>query len=293
MTSSDRQRLPIYGSSMPPPATVTWPMSVPSSAYLCQPETLGNEFSVLTYSCDFLETIDEGSFFTTSPAATPSLMSTPTFSQATPYISKPAFPLLPSTTKTEMFLLTAADQESGTRDERLSRIIQSKYEAGLLKPYDHVKGYARLSRWMDRNVSRQSKQQILQRLLVLRPTFRAVAQSLRNIDLIFMEEALERLLLDSDHVFSAMNAPACLWRRMGEIYIGNREFPKLIGVDGYMMRGGHLCIYELIVEESAVNCREKAVLTSCEGFINCCFSLTIRRDKRDIPSMIVGNFIKC
>ncbi|KAG1891664.1 uncharacterized protein F5891DRAFT_1211127, partial [Suillus fuscotomentosus] len=224
---------------------------------------------------DLLETLDEGSFFTTSPAATPSLMPTPTFSQATPYISSPASateatsnppahppeapaeepapPLLPSTTKTEMFLLTAADQESGTRDERLSRVIQSKYEAGLLKPYDHVKGYARLSRWMNRNVSRQSKRQILQPLSVLRPTFRAVAQSLRDIDLIFIEEAFERLLLHSNHVFSAMNAPACLWRRMGEVYKGNREFPELIGVDEHMMRGGHLCIYELIVEESAVN----------------------------------------
>lgn len=30
-----------------------------------------------------------------------------------------------------------------------------------------------------------------------------------------------------------------------------------------------------------------------EGFVNCCFSFTIRRDKWGIPSMIVGNFIKC
>ena len=29
-----------------------------------------------------------------------------------------------------------------------------------------------------------------------------------------------------------------------------------------------------------------------EGFINCCFSFRIRRDKWGIPSMIVGNFIK-
>jgi hypothetical protein len=128
--------------------------------------------ATLSYSSDFLETLDEGSFFTTSPAVTPSLMPTPAFSQATPYISnsasaaeattnppahppeapaeEPAPPLLPSATKTEKFLLTAADQESGTRDERLSRVIRSKYEAGLLKPYDYVKGYARLSRWMDR-----------------------------------------------------------------------------------------------------------------------------------------------
>ncbi|KAG2141375.1 uncharacterized protein EDB93DRAFT_1252514 [Suillus bovinus] len=314
---------PIYGSTMPPPATTAWPMSVPSGAFLYQPETLGNEFSVLT---DFLETLDEGSFFTTSPAVTPSLMPAPAFSQATPYISnsasaaettsnspaqppeapaeEPTPPLLPSATKTE-----------------------NKYEAGLLKPYDYVKGYARLSRWMDRNVSRQSKQQILQPLSVLRPKFRAVAQSLRDIDLVFIEEAFERLLLDYDRVFSAMGVPACLWRRTGEIYKGNREFSELVGVDGYMMRDGRLCIYELMAEESAVNYWEKyghvafdssqkAVLTSCvlrykplintqsqtpkkedvpneEGFVNCCFSFTIRRDKWGIPSMIVGNFIKC
>lgn len=58
--------------------------------------------------------------------------------------------ILPAATKTERFLLTAADQEPGSRDERLNRVIRSKYEAGLLKPYNYVKGYARLSRWMDR-----------------------------------------------------------------------------------------------------------------------------------------------
>lgn len=58
--------------------------------------------------------------------------------------------ILPSATKTEIFFLTAADQAAGTRDERLNRVIRSKYEAGLLKPYNYVKGYARLSRWMDR-----------------------------------------------------------------------------------------------------------------------------------------------
>ncbi|KIJ06870.1 hypothetical protein PAXINDRAFT_19928, partial [Paxillus involutus ATCC 200175] len=160
----------------------------------------------------------------------------------------------------------------------------------------------------------------------------AVAQSLRDIDLVFIEEAFERLLLDYDRVFSAMGVPACLWRRTGEIYKGNREFTELVGVDGYMMRDGRLCIYELMAEESAVNYWEKyghvafdssqkAVLTSCvlrfkplintqpysldrkknesedlpneEGFVNCCFSFTIRRDKWGIPSMIVGNFIKC
>jgi hypothetical protein len=30
-----------------------------------------------------------------------------------------------------------------------------------------------------------------------------------------------------------------------------------------------------------------------ERLINCCFSFTIRRDKWGMPSMIVGNFMKC
>ncbi|KAG2739465.1 hypothetical protein P692DRAFT_20692809, partial [Suillus brevipes Sb2] len=54
---------------IPPPVTTPWPLSVPSSAYLYQPETLANEFPVLA---DFLETLDEGYFFTASPAVTPS-----------------------------------------------------------------------------------------------------------------------------------------------------------------------------------------------------------------------------
>lgn len=61
------------------------------------------------------------------------------------------------------------------------------------------------------------------------------------------------MLLDYDRVFSAMGVPACLWRRTGEIYKANREFTELIGLDGYMMRDGRLCIYELMAEESAVN----------------------------------------
>ncbi|KAJ4496011.1 hypothetical protein C8J55DRAFT_9251 [Lentinula edodes] len=399
----------------------SWP-TVSQSPFMYRSDTLGNEFSVLT---DFLETLDDNSFFgapqtvssallgsgassfttntysiptngsatattisgttttesastnsnsnqETSPSSNSDDPSTSEGEKASETQAPDPATILPAATKTEKFLLTAADQESGSRDERLSWVIRSKYEAGLLKPYNYVKGYARLSRWMDRNVSQESKQQILQPLSVLRPKFRAVAQSLRDIDLVFIEEAFERLLLDYDRVFSAMGVPACLWRRTGEIYKGNREFSELVGINGYLLRDGKLCIYELMAEESAVNYWEKyghvafdssqkAVLTSCvlrykpqlninpnsprngpvgssasgvmgagiagvstssssgpgasltlhptassnasnagpvltsteEGLVNCCFSFTIRRDKWGIPSMIVGNFIRC
>lgn len=174
--------------------------------FLYQPETLGNEFSVLTYvthiglyfTCthwrsDFLETLDDGSFFTPPTTVAPSLMSSTSYGSngvsiaqsTTPASHATASPvidaspiasttstitqtpaityidtttgveklsteaILPSATKTEKFLLTAADQEPGSRDERLNRVIRSKYEAGLLRPYNYVKGYARLSKWMD------------------------------------------------------------------------------------------------------------------------------------------------
>ncbi|KAI0703041.1 hypothetical protein BC835DRAFT_1263190 [Cytidiella melzeri] len=346
-----------------------WPSMnmTPQNAYLYQPETLGNEFSVLS---DFLESLDEGSFFDqsnvgsglmgSSPYNNPmalavdnaflSVPAAPASASSAPVEAQPPAPpekapeepvpvVLPAATKTERFFLTAADQASGTRNERLNMVIRSKYEAGLLKPYNYVKGYARLSRWMDRNVSPESKQKILQPLSILRPKFRSIAQSesLTDIDLVFIEEAFERLLLDYDRVFSAMAIPACLWRRTGEIYKANREFAELVGVDNYMLRDGRLCIYELMAEDSAVNywekygqvafdSNQKAVLTSCElrfkpvlpasgsttpgnprrtsgehgeeepkeeGFIDCCFSFTIRRDPYGIPTLIVGNFIKC
>jgi len=114
----------------------------------------------------------------------------------------------------------------------------------------------------------------LQPLSIVRPKFRAIAQSLTDIDLVFIEEAFERLLLNYDRVFSAMGIPACLWRRTGEIYKGNKEFADLVGVDVTQLRDGRLCIYELMSEEAAVNYWEKyghvafdtaqkAVLTSC------------------------------
>lgn len=180
----------------------------------------------MTYHSEFLETLDERSFFNPNaqafvssaapgnlnltnlgnalPAPDPSpstqqqqqqqqqIQPQPVAAQTSsqPHIEHlEPVEVLPSATKAERFLLTAADQEDGTRDERLARVIHAKFEAGLLRPFNYVKGYARLSRWMERkyitiprrilrvvdsylSVSPESRQQILQPLSVLRPKFR-------------------------------------------------------------------------------------------------------------------------
>lgn len=145
----------------------------------------------------------------------------------------------------DRYLLAAADQRDGSRDERLARVIHAKFEAGLLKPYDYVAGYRRLFRWMESHMSQTSRKRTLQTISQFRPSFRAIASSLTDLDLILIEEAFERLLLDYDRVFSTMGIPACLWRRTGEIYKGNKEFADLVGVSIDSLRDGKLAIYEV------------------------------------------------
>jgi PAS domain-containing protein len=210
----------------------------------------------------------------------------------------------------DKFFLTAADpSEDISPEERLKQVIHAKVEAGLLQPFNYANGYSRLQKYMDNYMNHSSKARILRPLSVFRPAFRAVAQSLKDLDLVMVEEAFERMLLDYDRVFTSMAIPACLWRRTGEIYRGNKEFAGLVEVNVEDLRDGKLAIYELMSEDSAVNYWEKygniafdsgqkAVLTSCNLRTRdgrkrraCCFSFTVRRDKYNIPSCIIGNFI--
>ena len=210
----------------------------------------------------------------------------------------------------DKFFLTAADPTTEiSPEERLKQVIKAKLDAGLLQPYNYAKGYARLQSYMDNYMNVSSRQRILKPLQIFRPAFRAIARTLKDVDLVLVEESFERMLLDYDRVFTSMAIPACLWRRTGEIYRGNKEFALLVGVSTDDLKDGKLAIYELMSEDSAVNFWEKygaiafdkgqkAVLTSCnlrtkDGIKrkSCCFSFTIRRDRYNIPSCIVGNFI--
>ncbi|KAI9227104.1 MAG: hypothetical protein DHS80DRAFT_17730 [Piptocephalis tieghemiana] len=233
----------------------------------------------------------------------------PTLPTSSTYPNPPA----PRMDTKERYFLTAADPSDGTLENKLLEVINAKYEAGLLKPFNYVSGYTRLQEYMDTHMSALSRQRILSVVGTFRPAFRAIAQTLTDIDLVLVEENFERLLLDYDRVFSAMGIPACLWRRTGEIYKANREFADLVDMPISLLQEGKTCIYELMAEESAVNYWEKygnvafdagqkAVLTSClllrhptssppPNSLSCCFSFTIRRDKYNIPTLIAGNFL--
>ncbi|EIW69338.1 hypothetical protein TREMEDRAFT_30910, partial [Tremella mesenterica DSM 1558] len=223
-------------------------------------------------------------------------------------------------TESEEYLLAAADQPSGPRAARLAQVIKAKYDAGLLKPYDYVKGYERMNKWMEtstpvptyaNSISPESRRRILAALNGFRPKFRQIARTLTDVDLVFIEEAMERWMLEYDRAFASIHTPSCIWRRTGEIQKANQEFANLTGVPASLFRNGLLCVYELMDEDSAVRFWEgyakvglDAVHQLISGgpgsdsgwmeqynIIKCCFSATIRRDAWGVPVAIMGQFI--
>lgn len=195
----------------------------------------------------------------------------------------------------ETYYMTAADPSgSDPPEERMNKLLKAKYDAGLLRPFNYVKGYARLNSYMEKHLQPASRQKILRQLDKFRPKFRERMQSLTDIELILVEMWFERSLMEYDRVFASMAIPACCWRRTGEIFRGNKEMAELIGVPIEVLRDvrhsefnwvsfrddinrllqGKLAIHEIIVEDQLVSYWEKfgaiafdntqkAMLTSC------------------------------
>lgn len=129
------------------------------------------------------------------------------------------------------YYLQAADPSGNdTPEERMQRVLKAKYEAGLLKPFNYVKGYSRLSTYLDSHIAPASKQKIARQLDRFRPKFREKMHALTDMQLLIVEMWFERCLLEYDRVFASMAVPACLWRRTGEIFRGNKEMAELIHV---------------------------------------------------------------
>ena len=169
----------------------------------------------------------------------------------------------------------------------------------MLKPFNYVRGYARLNAHMSRHLRRDSQRRILQQLDRFRPQFRAAMQARTDVELVLDEMWIARTLMEYDRAFAAMAVPACCWRRTGEIVRGNREMAELLGVSWDRLRDGSLALHQFLSEDSLVsywekfgaiafNTSQKAILTGCtlqrhdeassSKTHRCCFSFTIRRD---------------
>ncbi|KAL8336003.1 hypothetical protein RB601_000036 [Gaeumannomyces tritici] len=226
-------------------------------------------------------------------------------------ISRPGS-VVPIDKAREYYLQAADPSGNDTPEARMQRLLKAKYDAGLLKPFNYVNGYARLNSYLDSHIAASSKQKILRQLDKFRPKFREKVHALTDMELVFVEMWFEKTLMDYDRVFASMAIPACCWRRTGEIFRGNKEMAELINVPVDSLRDGKIALHEILTEESVVRYWEEfgtiafdpahdTLLTACslknpddkskEPPIKCCFSLKIRRDDHKIPSLIVGNFL--
>lgn len=243
-------------------------------------------------------------------------MGLPAQSQAGNEISRPSSTFPIDSRAREKFYLTAADpQGSSSPEERLHKLLKAKYDAGMLKPFNYVKGYARLNQYMSQNLSRESQQRVLQQLNGFRPGFRKAMQNATDMQLVLVEMWFERSLMEYDRVFASMAVPACCWRRTGEVFRANTEMAELLHQPLDRLRDGKIAIHEIFAEESLVSYwekfgaiafdpKQKAILTSCmlkrpvapaehghghekkddkaTETIRCCFSFTIRRDSHNM-----------
>lgn len=163
-------------------------------------------------------------------------------------ISRPAS-TFPSDKARETYYMTAADPAgSEAPEERLKKLLKAKYEAGMLKPFNYVKGYARLSAFIEQNLQPASRVRIVRQLDNFRPKFRERIKNLTDMQLVYVEMGFERSLMEYDRIFASMAIPACCWRRTGEIYRGNKEMAQLIHCPIEQLRdvSAHLR-YEMIV----------------------------------------------
>jgi hypothetical protein len=131
----------------------------------------------------------------------------------------------------ERYYMTAADPAgTDSPEERMNKLLKAKMDAGLLKPFNYVKGYARLNQYMEHHLQLVSRQRIRRQLERFRPRFRERMQSLTDMELVRVEMWFDKALMEYDRVFASMAMPACCWRRTGEIYRGNMEMAELIHV---------------------------------------------------------------
>ncbi|KAL9123272.1 MAG: hypothetical protein Q9187_000180 [Circinaria calcarea] len=286
-------------------------------SYMFNAPEVTNEYNLLN---DFLSTslLDEGAMFSNEDAealySDPSPINALTSTTKGQYLpNTPQNQLLPpprnlgdnailpppsakpSDKARETYYMTAADPSgSDTPAVRMKKLLDAKVEAGMLRPFNYVKGYARLNQYMDQNMQPASRQKILKQLDKFRPKFRVRMQSLTDFELVLVEMWFEQSLMMYDRVFASMAIPACCWRRTGEIFRGNKEMAELLHVPIEKLRDvsqicfavsntvtheppceqGKLAIHEIIVEDHLVSYWEKfggiafdssqkAMLTSC------------------------------
>lgn len=180
--------------------------------------------------------------------------------------------------------------------------------ANVRQPFSYTPAYHQLTIYIRTRFKRDQQMRIAKCMASYRPSFIACTNTLKEDDLIFMEQCFQRTLLEYEKFISYSGTPTLVWRRTGQVAAVGKEFCILTGWPRERLLNEHTFIVELMDDSSALeyfemfskmafgdsrgaNMTECTLLTPQGQHIKTSSIWTLKRDVFGIPMMIVGNFL--
>lgn len=207
---------------------------------------------------------------------------------------------------------TNVEEQTGhiNDDNGLHYLEPESIYATVNKPFSYTPGFHKLIAYLRSRFPKEMLVKMAESMASYRPSFIACTNSLREADLIFMEQCFQRTLLTYDNFIKVSGTPTIVWRRTGEIAYVGREFSILTGWTKDQLMGQKInFIVELLDDTSVVEYFQLFLRIAFGDFLGAtmteCTLLTPKKDvkirtgciwtlKRDvfgIPMMVIGNFL--
>ncbi len=175
-------------------------------------------------------------------------------------------------------------------------------------PFSYTPGFHGLFEYLKSRFNRNYLVDMAKSMAQYRPSFIACTNTLKEEDLIFMEQCFQRTLLEYQRFISISGTPTIIWRRTGQISFVGKEFLILTGWKEINLLNKITFIVELMDDDSVLEyfrlfskisfgdfrgatMSDCTLLTPNKGKIKTSSIWTLKRDVFGIPMMIIGNFL--
>jgi PAS domain-containing protein len=117
----------------------------------------------------------------------------------------------------------------GLPAERTKRKTTKHIYDAVKAPYPYTQRFHNLTAFLLDRFPHEKRIRIAKALSAIRPSFIALTKDLSEDDLIFMEQAFQRQLIEYEDRWQSIGTPSIICRRTGEIVSCNKEFSLVTG----------------------------------------------------------------